>query len=61
MRAALFAVAILILTTGGLIAQAVWHSTIGAWLGFGGVVLLVLLRIVSLLPGLPNVWPFDGD
>ena len=61
MRAALFALAILTLTAGGLIAQAVWHSTIGAWLGIGGVVLLVLLRIGSLVPGVPDIWPFDGD
>jgi hypothetical protein len=61
MRAALFALAVLLFMTGGLIAQAVWDSAIGAWIGIGGVVVLVLLRVLSFVPGLPDLWPFDGE
>lgn len=49
-------------TAGGLLAQALWDSSVGAWIAVGGVVAIVLVRFTALVPGLSDLWPFgDGD
>jgi hypothetical protein len=44
-----------------LVAQAVWDSAIGAWTAFGLTFVLLVVRVLALVPGMPDWWPFDGD
>jgi hypothetical protein len=44
-----------------LITQAVWDSAIGAWIAFGLVFVLVIVRVLALVPGMPEWCPFEDD
>ena len=61
MRVPLVLFGLMLVLAVALVAQAVWDSAIGAWTAFGLVFVLLVVRVLALVPGMPDWWPFDGD
>jgi hypothetical protein len=55
--------AVLVLLVAGLLAQAIFDSAIGAWVAFGAVFAILVMRLLGLIGGWPADWPDspDGD
>jgi hypothetical protein len=57
----LFAVVILMVI--GLLAEAIFHSAVGAWIAFGSVIAFVAIGVLGKVGLWPASWPgsFGGE
>jgi hypothetical protein len=55
--------AVLILLVLGLLAEAVFDSAVGAWIAFGSLTAIVVIKALGWVGLWPADWPqvFDGD
>ena len=59
MRNVRYLAVLLVLLVGGLIAQALWDSAIGAWVAIGALFAIALVRLVGWIGIWPSDWPDD--
>ena len=61
MRMVIFVLVLVLVLGLAVIVEVVWDSEVGAWVAVGLVLLFIVVRVLGLVPWLPDWWPYDDS